>query len=171
MKDYSWCILDKNNYILNYRLNENMIIVKYASGEERTYDYHEELVYNIINQMEKQALNARPRSFLMIKNIWDKKDIERMNYYLKNKELIQYKIDYFINSIIENNLSKKALKEINNNNSVSLNNIECFTLNDLKNIRETIVNEDYEEGDDEDIIIDYHPKLIKAYYSKKTTLK
>lgn len=77
----------------------------------------------------------------VIKNVLQKKDIKKMNYFLNVKEELNENIEKSEN--LKLGISKKAAKEIELQSSkkqevFNINNIDNYSLNDLKTIRENI---------------------------------
>ena len=121
---------------------------------------------DVINLISLSLLGVSELAFgaLFLAHNQDKKEIDKMHYYLENKYIINYK---FQNADLDSlRLSKKAKNEIsdkryssadslekfNETFKIDLNNIEKFSLKDLIKIRKSIVNEDYEYGDDEEFV-------------------
>lgn len=144
---------------------------------------------DVINLISLSFLGVSELAFgaLFLAHKQDQKEIEKMLYYLENKYIINYK---FQNADLDSlRLSKKAKNEIsdkryssadslekfNETFKIDLNNIEKFSLKDLIKIRKSIVNEDYEYGDEEDFDVvsdeEYYvlrkgPHINKAYFRK-----
>lgn len=59
MKDYSLNFEDFTTFILNYKIENNLIIVKIASGENYVIPYTLKNEKKILEQMKKQVLDSR----------------------------------------------------------------------------------------------------------------
>jgi len=152
MKDYSLVIKKDDNYILSYSIKSGEIIAKLANGEKYIVPYNSEDEKSILAKMEKQAKNASfiplkriekvatffclivvlplatynvilngaigagglalailatvSYSVKMLSSILAKRDISKLNYFLDNQQAL--------------------------NEDVNINNIDKFTLKDLK---------------------------------------
>ena len=58
MKNYSLNYEDSKTFILNYKIEDNQIIVNLASGEEYVIPYSLENEKNLLNRMKEQVLNS-----------------------------------------------------------------------------------------------------------------
>ena len=111
-------------------------------------------------------------------NAIKKRDIKKLNYFLDNKEELNKSIEKSENMKL--GISKKAVKEIElqrskNKQPFNINNIDNYSLSDLKALRENIeristfgFNE--EEPILEDTIEEKGPVLKKTLDSKKNNL-
>ena len=187
MKDYSLNYDDSKKFILSYKIENEKIVAKLASGELYTVPYSEENENKIISRMEEQAKHAQPKplktpdkilaisqplvlpiaimnfvnnggwlySIMLaiiaegaiyypakaIINAIKKRDIKKLNYFLDNKEELNESIEKSENMKL--GVSKKAVKEIElqrseNKQPFNINNIDNYSLSDLKALRENI---------------------------------
>lgn len=187
MKDYSLNYDDSKKFILSYKIENEKIVAKLASGELYTVPYSEENENKIISRMEEQARYAQPKPLQTLDKIlaisqplvlpiaimnfvnnggWlysimlaiiaegaiyypakaiinaiKKRDIKKLNYFLDNKEELNESIEKSENMKL--GVSKKAVKEIElqrseNKQPFNINNIDNYSLSDLKALRENI---------------------------------
>ena len=186
MKDYS--TLDNyKEFILSYKIVDNKIIVKLASGDDYIIPNTKENENKIIHKMETQIMNIKLKPM----DNWDKllaifqplilplaisnlihygglfyiiilaivatgtiyypvqwihynrkaKDLEKLKIFLDNKKELNDNIEKNDNMLI--GLSSKVKKEIElqesmNNQPININNIDNYSLNDLKKLRENL---------------------------------
>ena len=186
MKDYS-TFDNYKEFILSYKIVDNKIIVKLASGDDYIIPNTKENENKIIHKMETQIMNIKLKSI----DNWDKliaifqplilplailnlihyggwfyivilaivatnaiyypikwihynkkaKDLEKLKIFLDNKTELNDIIKKNNNMLI--GLSSKVKKEIElqesmNNQPINVNNIDNYSLNDLKMLRENL---------------------------------
>ena len=79
----------------------------------------------------------------VIKNKLKKKDLRKLNYFLDHKKELNEKVEKIKD--IKQGISKRAIKQIKSEHNkekqpVTINNIDNYSLKDLKTIREYIIN-------------------------------
>lgn len=221
MKDYSLNYDDSKKFILSYKIENEKIVAKLASGELYTVPYSEENENKIISRMEEQARYAQPKPLQTLDKIlaisqplvlpiaimnfvnnggWlygimlaiivegaiyypakaiinaiKKRDIKKLNYFLDNKEELNESIEKSENMKL--GVSKKAVKEIElqrseNKQPFNINNIDNYSLSDLKALRENIERISTFGFNEEEPILEYTieekgPVLKKTLDSKR----
>jgi len=203
MKNYATDKDDKNRFILNYKIEEDLvgekkIVLNLANGEEYVISYCKENEKKVLEQMKKQLTNSEDiheklndkgvncipliavdlvlagcpliyvlnlyyllgiPGLLLLKNVLKMiilkrklNDLDKNELFLENENLF-VKENMKINT--SNGLSKKAKNLISKNGTITLNDLDNLSYDDLLTLIENI-KRDIEFG------FDYEPKkLIK----------